>query len=270
MFSKFMLLALYTVQFVQAMPFSFTSDVSCVSNNYEVRSPLYPGAKPLKLFNVGVNAAVFAAPAGEILCHRSDANPGDNGFTVPNGSPKEPPATSNRCQNALVACPNTNPVEFILESAAADVYKIRLAGQNLVWEGVYGGVNTQYDYVRPTLLSQRRTAPAFAREPGLVLHNIEGQGELVGMQFEIVQRLGLALLLLPFNVTAFMLDPIRAVRWLKHLQFSSNHSIFLLDGGNVFFTLLIPPVTIRAVRPLNLRFPERLEMQTPFCGVVNT
>jgi hypothetical protein len=34
----------------------------------------------LKLFNVGVNAAVFAAPAGEILCHRSDANPGDNGF----------------------------------------------------------------------------------------------------------------------------------------------------------------------------------------------
>ncbi|KAJ7787279.1 hypothetical protein B0H14DRAFT_2629580 [Mycena olivaceomarginata] len=200
MFSKFMPLALYTVPFVQAMPFSFTSDVSCVSNNYEVRSPLYPGAKPLKLFNVGVNAAVFAAPAGEILCHRSDANPGDNGL------------------NALVACPNTNPVEFILESAAADVYKIRLAGQNLVWEGVYGGVNTQYDYVRPTLLSQRRTAPAFAREPGLVLHNIEGQGELVGMQFEIVQRLGLAPLLLPFNVTAFMLDPIRAVRWLKHLS----------------------------------------------------
>lgn len=41
MFSKFMPLALYTVPFVQAMPFSFTSDVSCVSNNYEVRSPLY-------------------------------------------------------------------------------------------------------------------------------------------------------------------------------------------------------------------------------------
>lgn len=32
--------------------------------------------------------------------------------------------SGNRCQNALVACPNTNPVEFILDSAAADVYKV--------------------------------------------------------------------------------------------------------------------------------------------------
>ncbi|KAJ7300893.1 hypothetical protein DFH08DRAFT_979198 [Mycena albidolilacea] len=148
-------LALCTVSFVQAMPFSFTNDVSCVSNNYE------PGAKPLKLFNVGVKAAVFAAPAGEILCHRSDASrrqrlhgsqwiaqkaTGDKYYIKNVGRNAYVGIGPN---NALVACPNTNPVEFILESAAADVYKIRLAGQNLVWEGVYGGVNTQYDHVLP-------------------------------------------------------------------------------------------------------------------------
>ncbi|KAJ7823060.1 hypothetical protein B0H14DRAFT_3470294 [Mycena olivaceomarginata] len=142
MFSKFMPLALYTVPFVQAMPFSFTSDVSCVSNNYE------PGAKPLKLFNVGVNAAVFAAPSRRQRLHGAQwiaQKPTGDKYYIKNVGRNAYIGIGPN--NALVACPNTNPVEFILESAAADVYKIRLAGQNLVWEGVYGGVNTQYDYV---------------------------------------------------------------------------------------------------------------------------
>ncbi|KAF7362897.1 hypothetical protein MVEN_00640300 [Mycena venus] len=155
MFFKLIPLALYAVSFVQAVPFSFTGNgVSCVTNNYEVAIQMdltvqdKPDGKPMRLFNVGVKGAVFAAPGGEILSHRSDANPGDNGKWIAQQISGNRYYIKNVGRNAALSrIRRLTRSNSPLESTVADVYKIRLSGQNLFWEGVYGGVNTQYGYV---------------------------------------------------------------------------------------------------------------------------
>ncbi|KAJ7831230.1 hypothetical protein B0H14DRAFT_2592830 [Mycena olivaceomarginata] len=169
MFSKLIPLALCALSFVQAFPFSYNQNtISCaVSVNYEGDLSVQdlPGPTPLRLRNLDIKGtgAFVAAGSGEVLIDRSNEQHGNDGngnissiaFLGMNsadcGSKYK---IGNVGRNAFVSVGEGNrlfvrqgatPAEFSLLYNGADTYKIQLAGQNLMWEGIYG--NTGYGYV---------------------------------------------------------------------------------------------------------------------------
>ncbi|KAJ7831209.1 hypothetical protein B0H14DRAFT_2592812 [Mycena olivaceomarginata] len=170
MFSKLIPLALCTLSFVQAFPFSYNQNtISCaVSINYEVAPQGnlsvqdLPGPTPLRLRNLGIRGtgAFVAAGSGKVLIDRSNEQHGNDGMwiAVQSGSKYK---IGNVGHNAFVSVGEGNrlfvrqgatPAEFSLLYNGADTYKIQLAGQNLMWEG--------------------RTATALGWEPGLAVDQI--------------------------------------------------------------------------------------------------
>ncbi|KAJ7191970.1 hypothetical protein GGX14DRAFT_701496 [Mycena pura] len=163
MFSKLIPLALCALSFVQAFPVSYNQNaISCaVSVDYEVapQGDLsvqdLPGPSPLRLRNVGIKGtgAFVAAGSGEVLIDRSNDQHGNDGMwiAVQSGSTYK---IGNVGRNMFVSVGEGNrlfvrqgatPAAFSLLYNGADTYKIQLAGQNLVWEGIYG--STGYGYV---------------------------------------------------------------------------------------------------------------------------